>query len=74
MLDSAEAAFLLMLVLDLVGKLTIPLWIAGPIAGAVGIGARELLDKGMGILGLGSAGVKEIAPVENAAAASQKPS
>ena len=48
-------AFLLMLVLDLMGKLTIPLWIAGPIAGAIGIGSRELLDKGLGLIGIGGA-------------------
>ena len=47
-------AFLLMLVLDLMGKLTIPLWIAGPIAGAIGIGSRELLDNGLKLLGLGA--------------------
>lgn len=45
-------AFLLMLVLDLMGKLTIPIWIAGPIAGAIGIGSRELLDNGLKLLGL----------------------
>lgn len=45
-------AILLMLVLDLFGKLSVPLWIAGPVAGAVGIGSRELLDRGLVILGL----------------------
>lgn len=48
-------AFGLMLLLDLLGKLTIPIWIAGPVAGAIGIGSRELLDKGLGLLGIGGA-------------------
>ena len=55
-------AVLMVLVLNMAGKSSLSIWIAGPVAGALGIGARELLDKGMGLLGLGSAGVKAPEP------------
>lgn len=45
-------AVLLTIILDLLGKLSIPVWIAGPLAGAIGIGSRELLNNGLKLLGL----------------------
>lgn len=47
-------AFGLTLILDLMGKVSIPIWIAGPLAGAIGIGSRELLNNGLKLLGLAS--------------------
>lgn len=47
-------ALVIALVLDWSGHLSISPWLWGPIAGALGIGMRELLSKGLSILGLGT--------------------
>lgn len=65
-------AVLLVLVLNLAGKSSLSIWIAGPVAGALGIGARELLDKGMGLLGLGGAGAKAPEPAADTNQTQQK--
>jgi len=38
---------------DLAGKLHVSPWLYGPIAGALGIGMREVLTKGTSLLGIG---------------------
>lgn len=58
-------AIVLMLLLDLFGKLSVPLWIAGPLAGAVGIGSRELLDRGLALLGLKTSTEPEVVKEES---------
>lgn len=43
-------ALVLTVIMDLMGKISIPLWITVPLVGAIGVGARELLTRGIAIL------------------------
>ncbi len=55
-------ALALSILLDLTGKLNVSPWIYGPLAGALGVGMREMLSKGTTLLGFGGTPDPDPAP------------